>query len=109
MKRRTKKVKIDDYARWAAGIARTVAGETGRARLAYLGLGLSSEAGEVVDHVKRLYRDGVLDRRGLAEELGDLAYYWACLCVASGEEVEDILQKSVSKIERRIADTQYQA
>lgn len=69
---------IDEYAEWAARVA-GVTDDPGNERLSYLGLGLAAESGEVADHIKKLLRDGVLDRASLIEELGDVIYYWACL------------------------------
>jgi len=93
---------IDDYAEWAAGVA-GVSTEAGADRLSYLGLGLAAEAGEVADHVKKLLRDGRLDRQALAGELGDVIYYWACLCAATGRTPSEVLAASQLKIGRRIA------
>jgi hypothetical protein len=47
---------IDEYADWAAGVAGVQALPT-REKLSYLGLGLAGEAGEVVDHIRKLLRD----------------------------------------------------
>jgi NTP pyrophosphatase (non-canonical NTP hydrolase) len=93
---------IDDYADWAAKVA-GVSAEPATERLAYLGLGLAAEAGEVADHVKKLLRDGSLDRAAMIEELGDVIYYWACLCVASGRKPSELLAASRARIERKVA------
>ena len=93
---------IDDYANWAASVGKESAEPTAE-RLSYLGLGLAAEAGEVADHVKKLLRDGKLDRTALIDELGDVVYYWACLCVASGRKPSEVLAASQSKIARKIA------
>jgi len=95
-------VTIDEYAEWAAAIARVSATPTTE-RLSYLGLGLTAEAGEVADHIKKRLRDGGLDEAGLIDELGDVIYYWACLCAASGKEPSEVLAASKSKIGHRIA------
>lgn len=97
---------INDYAVWAAAIARvTEGGAPDRERMSYLGLGLASEAGEIVGHIKKLLRDGEAAWRpeAIGDELGDLAYYWAALCVAIGRSPEAVLAASRTKIERRIA------
>lgn len=92
---------LDAYARWAAAIAARV-GADDRERLAYLGLGLASEAGEVGNHIKRLIRDGAVDVAAFADELGDVAYYWAALCDAAGCSPSEVLAASRTKIESRI-------
>lgn len=98
---------IDEYAAWAARLPRT------RARsavpsdeatyLAYLGLGLAGEAGEVVEHIKKLLRDGTWHPEKVAEELGDVAYFWACLCLAAGRQPSEVLAASAAKIDARLA------
>jgi NTP pyrophosphatase (non-canonical NTP hydrolase) len=98
---------IDEYAAWAAGIPRgsPAAGTPADdlLYLAYLGLGLAGEAGEVVEHVKKRLRDGTWDPDRMAEELGDVVYYWACLCVAAGRSPSAVLAASAAKIEARLA------
>ena len=99
---------LDEYAAWAADVARIPEqGTLDRERLSYLGLGLAGEAGEVAEHIKKLLRDGERGWRpdAVAEELGDLAYYWAALCVAVGRSPSEILAASHAKIEARIAVT----
>lgn len=93
---------LDSYARWAAGIAARV-GADDRERLAYLSLGLASEAGEVANHIKRLIRDGAVDPAAFADELGDVAYYWAALCDAAGRAPSEVLAASRAKIESRLS------
>jgi NTP pyrophosphatase (non-canonical NTP hydrolase) len=92
---------MEEYADWAASVAR-VAADPSESKLSYLGLGLSAEAGEVADVIKKLLRDGTLDRATLVDELGDVAYYWACLCVAAGQNPADLLAQSRKKIEGRL-------
>lgn len=97
---------IEDYAAWAAELARVpTGGTTDRERLAYLALGLTGEAGEVADHVKKLLRDGeaTWSAAGVRDELGDVIYYWAALCAAVGRSPGDVLSASRAKIEARIA------
>jgi NTP pyrophosphatase (non-canonical NTP hydrolase) len=94
---------IDEYAQWAATVAKVTA-DPGNEKLSYLGLGLSAEAGEVADHIKKLLRDGRLDQAAMIEELGDVIYYWACLCVASGQQPSALLAKSRDKITGRLAE-----
>jgi NTP pyrophosphatase (non-canonical NTP hydrolase) len=97
---------LDDYAAWAASVARIPEGGTmDRERLAYLGLGLTGESGEVAEHIKKLIRDGDArwDATKVADELGDVVYYWAALCRAIGRAPADILAASHAKIEARVA------
>ena len=50
---------LDEYAQWAATIAKPGASRSGR--LTYLALALIGEAGEPCDYIKHLIRDGKLD------------------------------------------------
>jgi NTP pyrophosphatase (non-canonical NTP hydrolase) len=94
---------IDEYAAWAASIAK-IDEHPSNERLSYLGLGLAGESGEVAEHIKKLLRDDWLDKAGLVEELGDVIYYWACLCAATGQQPSELLKASAAKINRRISE-----
>jgi len=93
---------IEEYADWAAAVAGVTA-DASESKMSYLALGLSAEAGEVADVIKKWLRDGKLDRAALIDELGDVAYYWTCLCVAAGQNPADLLAQSRHKIEMRLA------
>jgi NTP pyrophosphatase (non-canonical NTP hydrolase) len=95
---------IDEYADWAADVA-GIGPLPSNDKFSYLGLGLAGEAGEVADQIKKLLRDGGLDTRRFTEELGDVIYYWACLCVASGQRPSALLAESREKIVHRLATT----
>lgn len=94
---------IDEYAAWAAGVAK-IEEHPSSERLSYLGLGLAGEAGEVADHIKKLLRDGWLDQAGLVDELGDVIYYWACLCAATDQKPSELLTASAARINRRLSE-----
>jgi NTP pyrophosphatase (non-canonical NTP hydrolase) len=96
---------IDDYARWArlAGGEETTP-DSPDAHLAILAFSLIGDAGEVGEMVKRRLRDGAFDRERLAYELGDVVYYWARLCAASGVAPSTILAESRRHIEARLAN-----
>src|SRR5437879_6477734 len=68
------KMTIDEYAAWAATLGREPL-SANKEMLAYLGLGLAGEAGEVADRLKKFLRDGEWDAEGLAEELSDVIYF----------------------------------
>ncbi len=94
---------IETYASWAADVAGIPEGGTmDKERLSYLGLGLNGEAGEVAEHIKKLLRDGAWRPDAVADELGDIAFYWAALCAAVGRSPGEVLAASHAKIEARI-------
>lgn len=65
-------------------------------------LGLSGEAGECVEILKKhLFQAHWFDREQLAKELGDVAFYLALSADAIGYSFEDILQMNVDKRQKR--------
>ena len=65
-------------------------------------LGLTGEAGEVADLVKKsIYQGHVLDIDHLALELGDVAWYIAIMAESIGMDLETVLQMNVDKLKNR--------
>lgn len=65
-------------------------------------LGLTGEAGEVADIVKKSYYQGhELDFDAIVEELGDVAWYIALACQALGVSMENVLKMNIEKLENR--------
>jgi NTP pyrophosphatase (non-canonical NTP hydrolase) len=93
---------IDEYGQWAAAAPQPDFASRAQ-RLAYLGLGLMGEAGEVADSIRRMTRDETLDEDRLVYELGDLIFHWACLCAELGQSPSAILAGSRANIEARLA------
>lgn len=71
------------------------------ADLAIMSLGLSGETGEVMEHVKKLFRDKHLDKEELKKELGDVVFYWARIVRFFGFLPSDILSANIAKLESR--------
>ncbi len=74
--------------------------------LIYPTLGLTGEAGEVSDKVKKLIRDreGVVDERfteDLALELGDVLWYVAQLATELGLSLEEVASANLRKLQSR--------
>lgn len=93
-------MEIDHYATRASALGWNPK-EIKDLNLVYLGLGLAGETGEVVEMIKRHMRGVEIDRAALADELGDVAYYWARLCLTIGHEPSQVLDQSLKKIESR--------
>ena len=65
-------------------------------------MGLCGEAGEAIDLVKKHLAQGhELDRKKLAKELGDVAWYLAETAHAIGYDLETILQMNIDKLKAR--------
>src|SRR5271168_4346758 len=96
---------IDEYGQWAAAAPQPDFASRAE-RLAYLGLGLAGEAGEVADSIRRMTLDGTLNEDRLVYELGDLIFHWACLCAELGQSPSAMLAGSRANIEARLAARQ---
>jgi hypothetical protein len=73
---------------------------------AYPALGLSGEAGEVADKLKKVIRDddGVLTdpvRDAVAKELGDCMWYLAVLAYEMDYDLNEIAQINIDKLNSR--------
>tara|TARA_R110000868_G_scaffold101092_1_gene278336 strand:+ start:6548 stop:6916 length:369 start_codon:yes stop_codon:yes gene_type:complete len=68
---------------------------------AYLALGLTSEAGEVADKIKKKIRDGKFDRKELAKELGDCLWYISLMATHLDYNMSEIAQMNVDKLSSR--------
>ena len=84
--------------------------------LVYPVLGLTSEAGEVADKVKKIFRDSDWDdtniddplvelswecREGIAHELGDVLWYVTAIASDLGFELEEIAAMNLEKLASR--------
>jgi NTP pyrophosphatase (non-canonical NTP hydrolase) len=68
-------------------------------------LGLTGEAGEVADLVKKHVAQGhPIEREKLLEEAGDIAWYLARLCATLDARLGDVLQANIEKLWHRYPD-----
>lgn len=94
--------------------------------LLYPTIGLTGEAGEVANNIKKLMRDhGLKQGMNLAEfyskaspkarklidetseELGDVLWYVALMCYELGISMQSIAKGNNNKLERRYSNTKY--
>ena len=65
-------------------------------------LGLTGEAGEVSDLVKKgIFHEKGIDPEHLKKELGDVMWYIALICDTGGFDLDDIMTLNVLKLQRR--------
>ncbi len=65
-------------------------------------LGLTGEAGEVADMVKKhIFHGHDLTPEDIIKELGDVCWYLALMCTAIGVSLEEVMSKNIEKLEKR--------
>ncbi len=92
-------MELSDYQR----LSRRTAQYPRHASLCYPALGLSGEAGEVAEHVKKAIRDdgGQVSperREALSRELGDVLWYLAQLASELELDLDAIAQENLDKL-----------
>lgn len=96
----------EDYERWIAARWRSQMPGVGVPyeapnRVPYpmvAALGFAGECGEVIEHLKKHYRDGTHPQNNLLLELGDALHYLTVLGQAYGWTLEDIQKANVVKL-----------
>ena len=73
--------------------------------LAYLGLAISGESGELVEKLKKAYRQngGIVKDEVVILELGDILYYVSKLANYFGYSLDDVMNANVAKLKDRVA------
>ena len=94
-------MKFDDYQKKAGATMLPSADN-----IYYVTLGLVNEAGEVAGKVKKWIRDqdadlDKLDKKALADELGDVLWYLAMTASKMGANLDDIAQRNLNKLASR--------
>lgn len=70
-----------------------------------MAMGISGEAGEVLDAVKKIAFHGhALDKMHIAEELGDVLFYIAGMCTTLGISLESVAAGNIDKLKLRYPD-----
>jgi NTP pyrophosphatase (non-canonical NTP hydrolase) len=68
--------------------------------------GCVTEAGEMMDNLKRatFYKDKLLDKPNLVEEIGDMCWYLAIMCDELKISFEEVFDKNITKLKIRYPD-----
>lgn len=73
--------------------------------LLHAAMGLSTEANEVVDQMKKvLFYGKPLDQTNIKEELGDLMFYMAMICRELDLSFEELATINIEKLKKRYPD-----
>ena len=97
-------LKLSDYQEWTSTTAIYPDAGTGNVQeLMYCALGLASEAGEMANYVKKLYRDGDSPelREKIRAELGDVLWYAARTAASMGVSLQDVMEENQMKLNSR--------
>ena len=71
-------------------------------QLANAALGLTGEAGETAEIIKKhLFHDTPLDRDALIKELGDCLWYIGAFATVLDVSLDDIAQRNIDKLRKR--------
>ncbi|ALY08118.1 MazG nucleotide pyrophosphohydrolase domain protein [Bacillus phage vB_BhaS-171] len=91
---------FNEYQDKATRTAQTVL--TGPQELCNYSLGLTGEAGEVADIIKKVIFHGhEMERHEVAKELGDVMWYVSQLARLTGFTLEQIAEMNIKKLEKR--------
>lgn len=83
-------------------IVNRLSNDTGLPRLIHAGIGMSGEAGEIVDQLKKSMMYGKeLNVEHLKEECGDLLWYMSIMLHQINSSFEEVMQKNVDKLNKR--------
>ncbi len=74
----------------------------GRERLIENALGLTGEAGEVSEKIKKLFRDNRIDDEAVLKELGDVLFYTVALSNIFGGSLIKIIELNMEKLNERV-------
>jgi NTP pyrophosphatase (non-canonical NTP hydrolase) len=95
---------LNEYQDWAKAFAfYPYAGTSRPEEVTYVALGLTGEAGEFAEKVKKYIRDGDWDAPRAARELGDVLWYVARAAEALGYTLDDIADMNIKKLQDRQA------
>ena len=95
-------MKMNDY----QNLARATAVYPSKLGIYYTTLGLTGEAGEVAEKIKKMIRDNTpLDdcQTPVMNELGDVLWYVANLAHEMGLTLEEIAEANILKLESRLS------
>lgn len=70
--------------------------------LVWTALGLTGEAGEVADLVKKgIFHQHGLDKTAIKKELGDVLWYITAMCTLLDLDLEEVMEVNIQKLQRR--------
>lgn len=91
---------FDEYQEWCKTKWKTE--NTHRDQVLECALGLSGEAGEFADLIKKeIFHKHSVPQITKKKELGDVAYYLTTMCTLTGVSLSDVIDMNVNKLNER--------
>lgn len=76
--------------------------DTGNENLLHPAVGISGEAGELLDAIKKVWiYNKATDVENIVEELGDILFYIQMMANIFDTTIEDLIEENVRKLEKR--------
>lgn len=98
--------RVMPYAEFVATLAKNMPTKT--LDILHAAVGISGEAGELLDAVKKHWAyERPLDRDNAIIELGDMFYYATLMMVLLDTTFDEVLQKNANKLDKRYANLTY--
>ncbi|MFC2143404.1 nucleoside triphosphate pyrophosphohydrolase family protein [Candidatus Aenigmatarchaeota archaeon] len=95
-------MKPDEYIEKVKRTESLIFKSEGKERLLHAGIGIATEAGEMLDALKKsLFYNQQLDKINIEEELGDLMWYIALACDSLNVSLENIMERNIEKLKAR--------
>lgn len=99
---------IQDFADYQARLINDLGSEN--SNLMHMAAGISGEAGEVLDVVKKTFAYGKpLDKAHLVEEIGDICFYISGLIGMIDSSWNEVMAMNIAKLEARYPDAKFNA
>jgi NTP pyrophosphatase (non-canonical NTP hydrolase) len=98
----------EGYLHYEEFVSKLLKTDTLRMEKLHCGLGVTGEAGELADAIKKEIIYGKpLDRENIVEELGDLLFYLVATCNVYNIDLEEVVSHNVNKLNTRYASLEY--
>lgn len=96
---------LDDYEEFVMKLASPQSTETPDLQLCLAGLGLTGEAGEFADHMKKVVFHGQkLNKEMAVKEIGDTLWYLTFAAKTIGSSLQEVIDANVKKLSERYPD-----
>lgn len=93
---------FDEYVNESKRTATALSDDNRKEQMVMSGLGITGEAGEVADEIKKhVFHGHTLDEIKIMKELGDVLWYMARLCAILNVSLDTVAQMNIDKLKAR--------